>query len=186
MEDDEIVSLFFQLDQQALKECEQKFGKRLIGLANRILNNQEDSQECVNDVMFSAWQTIPPQQPQSLMRYLGRLTRSSAIDLWRKKHSEKRCGGQYALCLDELDFCVAKNGSPEEQINLQELSASISAWLKSQPEQTRRIFILRYYHLVPIHDISARLGCTEAKIKSSLFRSRKSLRHHLIKEGLIV
>ncbi len=183
MEDTEIVALYFRRDQEALAESERKYGKRLLGLANRILDDREDSRECVNDALFSAWQTIPPKRPENLLGYLGSLTRSRAIDCRRRKQSEKRGGGQYALCLDELAECVGKDADPAEQINAQALTEAVARWLTAQPEERRRIFSLRYYHMVSLQDIAALLDCSETKIKSRLFRARKSLRRHLIKEG---
>lgn len=185
MEDAQIVALFHRRDQQAIGEAEQKYGSRLISLANRVLSSREDSRECVNDALYAAWQTIPPNAPENLFAYLCRLTRCAAIDCWRRRNSARRAGSEYVLCLDELADCVGSGESPENQVRAGELTACIAAWLRAQPEQTRAAFALRYYHMLPLDRIAERFGCSTGKIKSILYRARQSLRRHLKKEGWI-
>ena len=61
MEDEQIVDLFFRRDQGALRETERKYNRYLYAVAHRILGNHEDSEECVNDALLSAW-NIPLQR----------------------------------------------------------------------------------------------------------------------------
>ena len=49
----------------------------------------------------------------------------------------------------------------------------------------RIIFSYRYWLMLPTAEIAERLGFKESKVRTSLSRSRKKLRNHLIKEGLI-
>ena len=49
MEDTAIIRLFQERSQQAIAELSQKYGKLCQSLSRRILNNEEDAKECVND-----------------------------------------------------------------------------------------------------------------------------------------
>lgn len=49
MDDLQIIELYFARNEQAIRETDVKYGKLCFGLANNILNNNEDSEECVND-----------------------------------------------------------------------------------------------------------------------------------------
>ena len=60
MEDNEIIELYWNRSQQAIVETSIKYGKQLHTLAERILYNHEDSEECVNDTYHIAWNTLPP------------------------------------------------------------------------------------------------------------------------------
>ena len=77
MEDTAIIRLFQERSQQAIAELSQKYGKLCQSLSRRILNNEEDAKECVNDTWLGVWNSIPPQTPNPLVSYVCRITRKS-------------------------------------------------------------------------------------------------------------
>ena len=52
MEDAKIIAVFWEWNEQAVKETDTAYGGKLYGLANRILNNREDAEESVSDKNF--------------------------------------------------------------------------------------------------------------------------------------
>ena len=66
-----------------------------------------------------------------------------------------------------------------------ELSRAILVALEKESKQNRIIFLRRYYFFDSVKEIAARLGCSEELVKSSLHRTRKKLKAHLIKEEWI-
>ncbi len=93
MEDSEIIELFWRRDQRAVAEAEGKYGGYCRAIAGRILPSPQDAEECVNDALYRAWQSIPPQRPNSLPAFLGRLTRNLSLDRLRHSSARKRGGG---------------------------------------------------------------------------------------------
>ena len=69
MDDSEIIALLWNRTENALSALAQKFGRRLQRLAENILHNPQDAQECVNDTYLALWNTIPPQRPDPLAPY---------------------------------------------------------------------------------------------------------------------
>ena len=65
-----------------------------------------------------------------------------------------------------------------------ELKKLIGHFTADLKETDRTIFVLRYWYLVPVADIAVKLQCSQGKVKSSLFRTRKKLREALQEEGL--
>ncbi len=183
MEDLKIIEMFFERKECAITETERKYGRYLSKIAYNILFDTEDSEECVNDTYMKAWNSIPPQQPEILSTFLGKITRHLAIDLFRKKHAEKRKNSEYALSLSELDECIPDKFSAEKEIEQKELSESINRFLASLSKENRDIFVCRYFYSDSIKEIASFFKSNESKIKSSLFRSRKALKEHLEKEG---
>lgn len=183
MDDLKIIELFFDRKEYAITETERKYGRYLSKIAYNILFDTEDSEECVNDTYMKAWNTIPPQKPKVLRTFLGKITRRLAIDIFRKKHAEKRGNSEYALSLSELEESVPDNSLPENKFEQKQLSESINRFLLSLPKESRDIFLCRYFYSDSIKDIASFFGCGESKIKSNLFRSRKALKEHLEKEG---
>ena len=183
MEDERILDLYWQRDEAAIRETERKYGRYLTKIAYGILANAEDSQESLSDAYLGAWNSIPPHRPSVLSAYLAKIVRRCSIDIFRRRHREKRLGGEYALSLDELDDCVTAGDSPAEAMELGELTRAIGDYLRSLDRDARTAFIARYFFLDSIRDIAACHHMSESKVKSLLFRTRKGLREYLIKEG---
>lgn len=81
MQDDQIIELYLNRDQQAIKETESKYGCFCMDLAFRILNDREDAREAVNDTWLRAWSTIPPKRPEVLRLYLAKITRNLSLSI---------------------------------------------------------------------------------------------------------
>lgn len=184
MEDTEIIALFRVRDQEALRASEEKYGGYCRSVAYGILRDEGLSQECVNDVWLSAWRSIPPEEPRHLGAYFGRLARNTAINRYKHDRARKRGGGQPQLALQELEECLPSLVSLEEGVEQSILTGCIEAWLRSLPQEKRRVFVRRYWYMSPVKEIAREYSMSETKVKSMLFRLRKELRAWLDKEGI--
>lgn len=182
MDDLRIIELYFDRDEQAIKETDTKYGKLCHGIAYNILNNHEDSEECVNDTYVGVWNTIPPTRPNNFMAFVCKITRNLSLKRLEFMKREKR-SADVLLSLEELasvlpDERYAPNVSDEEVGKL------ISKFLRTQKEDVRNVFIRKYYFFDSIRDIAKRYGFTESKTKNMLFYTRNKLKDYLIKEGV--
>lgn len=82
---DNVTQMFWDRDEKAVSAAMEGYWDYCKKIAFNILNNAEDSEECVNEALLKAWESIPPNKPQSFCGYIGKLTRNFAIDLYRKK-----------------------------------------------------------------------------------------------------
>lgn len=185
MTDREIVLLFRSRDETAIEQVQQAYTLYCLSIASRILSDAADAEECINDVWLAAWNSIPPNEPERLATYLGKLTRNIAIDRVRAKGAQKRCTEQYALSLDELDEIIPGGSVPETHVHAAELERAISAFVRDLPEAQRRVFLCRYWYLDSLAEIGKRFGYSESKVKSMLHRTREKLRNYLQKEELL-
>lgn len=181
MEDIQIIELYWQRDETAIKESRTKYGGYCSTIANNILHSAEDTEECVNDTWFRAWNTMPPEKPNRLAVFLGRITRNLAIDKYRKDRSQKYGGGQTALCLDELGECIGEDSPIEDRLALREL---LKSFLRDLSDKNRNIFLLRYWYMMPVSEIAKRNDISEGAVKMILQRVRDKLRTYLKKEGI--
>ncbi len=185
MQDQQIIELFFERDERAIGACRESYGSYLYKVAYNILGDRLDCEEAVSDSLLGAWNSIPPQRPDSLKAYLVRLCRRTAIDVWRTKTREKRRDSEYSVSLDELAEIIPAGGSPATEAELRLLGDAVGRWAAEQSEEQRSIFVLRYYYSEPVRSISKRLGISESKTKSALYRMRNSLRAFLEKEEIL-
>lgn len=186
MKDEEIVSLYWERKEEAISETANKYSAYLSKIAYHILFDYEDAQECVNDTYLKAWNSMPVHRPQVLSSYLGRITRQLSIDLFRRKNSAKRRPSQYMISLTELEDCIASGPDPEQQLDADLLDEAMNRFLRELPEETRTVFVGRYFFFDPLKEVAAYCGITEGKTKSILFRTRKKLKEFLEKEGFTV
>jgi len=71
-------------------------------------------------------------------------------------------------------------------VEAKELGKLISAFLRSEPQNSRVIFLRRYYYLESSKQIAQRLGTSESNVRLQLSRTRKKLKAYLNKEGYSV
>ena len=183
MDDKQIVELYWQRDEHAIEATAAKYGPYCMKISRNILEDRADSEENVNDTYLHAWNAMPPQRPAILQAFLGKIARNLALNRYKAKTAQKRRGDALALSLDELDDCVLSLPGPESETAAAELGASISTFLRTQSKDARSMFILRYFYCDSIEEISSRFGCGESRVKTTLLRTRRKLKQHLIKEG---
>ncbi|MCI9155339.1 MAG: sigma-70 family RNA polymerase sigma factor [Lawsonibacter sp.] len=186
MEDTAIIDLYWARSQQAIVESEQKYGPYCHTIARRILDQEEDAEECVNDTWLRAWNAMPPQRPGILSAFFGKLTRNLSLDRWRRNKAAKRGGSQVEVALHELEECLPDRRTPDENLEAGETAALISAFLRRQSQEDRALFVRRYFHLEPLNDLADRFGMSVGQVKSKLHRMRNKLRLELEKEGVAV
>lgn len=184
MEDAQIIALYWSRSQEAVAETAEKYGPFLTCLSYHIVHSRHDAEECVNDAYLHAWNAIPPERPAAFRAWLGRVTRNLSLDRWKRDHAQKRGGGNMALLLGELTDCLPATQAPEQALAEQELGVLISRFLQRQQPGARYMFLRRYWYGDPLADIAQSLGCGEARVKSSLFRTRRALRRELEREGV--
>ena len=186
MEDRQIIALYNERSEAALSETEKKYGRYCRTVAYNILNNEEDSEECVNDTWLKAWEAIPPRCPDSLAAFLGKITRNLALNLYKHKNREKRGGGQTMLVLEELTECIPGTDSTEETVEEVLLTEVLNGFLEELPTEKRKIFMRRYWYMSSVKEIAKDYGLSESKVKMTLLRLRSKLKTVLEKEGILL
>lgn len=182
MDDSRIVELYWERNEDAITATGEKYGKYCHKVAFNILANDEDSNECVNDTYLAAWNSMPTNRPTLLGAYLASIIRNLALDLYRKNHAKRRGEGQVDVALDELTEVIG-NSSTQDAVESKLLAEAINSFLASEKVESRVIFVRRYFYMDSLDTIGERMGISEGKIKSSLFRTRARLREYLVKEG---
>lgn len=186
MKDDMIVALYWQRNENAIRETEQKYEHYLSKIAYNILSDFEDSKESVNDTYLKAWNSMPPHKPSVLATYLGKITRQLSIDIFKRRNREKRRASEYALSLSELEECVSGGDTTEQSIDLQLLAEAINAYLCKLSPEARNTFVGRYYYIDSIREVAAYYNMSESKAKSMLHRTRIGLKAYLEQEGFVL
>ncbi|MBR7142111.1 MAG: RNA polymerase sigma factor [Clostridia bacterium] len=179
MEDQKIIELFWQRSEVAVEMTAQKYGAYLKKIAVNVLGSETDAEECVNDAYLGAWNAIPPNRPDPLSTFLGRIARNIALNRYKRDHSQKRYAG-FETLLSELEECLTDEG---ENFTGGEVSQLINEFLASVPAKHRNVFVRRYWYGDSMEDIARLYDMKTAAVKTVLYRLRQGLKTYMEEEG---
>ena len=183
MDDRAIVALYWQRDEEALRQTAAKFGARLRGLAYHIVRSCQTAEECENDTYLEAWQAIPPHRPEDyLYAFLACITRRNALNRCRESETLKRSGHIIELSA-ELEQCLSGTDDTARRVDELALEQALNGFLSGLSREKRNIFLRRYWYMDSVAEISQRFALSESKVKTTLLRCRRQLRAYLEKEG---
>ncbi len=183
MDDNEIIGLYIARDEKAIAETSAKYGGYLKTVALNVTGDDADAEECVNDAYIQAWNSIPSDPPYGYLKiYLCRLARHAALDVCRKRSADKRSAVITGIT-EELEQCVSDGSDAQTELESRELGKLINAFLKKQKPLYQAVFIRRYFQTESVADISKKLGLSQSKTKSIMFRMRNKLKEYLESEG---
>ncbi len=184
MDDKQIIELYFERNEAAIRETDSKYGKLCYRIANNILNDARDSQECTNDTYLGLWNTIPPQRPNNFMAYVCKIARNVSLKKYEYNSAKKR-SSNHEVSIHELEE-VLPDGEIRDDVSEETLGQMINGFLKKQKKDARNVFVRRYYFYEGIAEIAKKYRFSEAKVKSMLFHTRNKLKKFLEGKGVRV
>ena len=182
VEDEKIIELLFEHDENGLKELTKKYDLLIKKIAYGILNNNSDTEECVNDTYLKVWSTIPPYKPDYLKPFLCKIIRQLSIDRYRFNHRGKRNKKQN-ISLNDLDYEISDNKNVDDEFNSKLLMEYINNFISDLDVVSQTLFIRKYFLFEETKTLSKRFNLSENYIDVKLFRIRKKLKKYLESEG---
>lgn len=177
MEDKEIIELYFARSEEAIGETARKYGAYCRTIAGRILPNAADAEECVSDTWLRAWNAIPPNRPERLGAFLGRITRNLSLD--RLRAEKRQCPIR-----EELGECLTQGDPTGAMVDRVVLTAVLDRFLAGLPPKKRKLFLGRYWYFATVEELARDLGMSESSVKMTLLRLRRELKKLLQQEGI--
>ena len=183
MSDEQIVELYWQRDERAIRETDRKYQHFLLTVAHNILRDAQDCEECLNDTYLEAWNAIPPTRPKVLQAFLATIMRRTAIDRYKAGKRQKRIDSELTVALSEVEEFLADGSDPAAELDAHELGRVISEFIRALPKRRMYIFMSRYYTARPIGEIARLLGCSESTVNKEIAAIKRDLKEKLEKEG---
>ena len=181
LEDNRIISLYFDRNEQAIRETKLKYGRLVMSVAMDILKNRPDSEECESDTYIQTWNSIPPTRPTYFSAFLTKITRNLAIN---RLHENQRRGISAELIFEEMAEAIPDGcGDIADDIALRD---AINDFLGSLDKTRRQVFVGRYFYMREVKEIARDLGITTGNVKVILYRVRAQLRKHLEERGIVI
>ncbi len=185
MEDSEIVEMFIQRSEDAIRQLDGRYGGLCRQVSYNILFNRQDMQECVNDTYLKVWESVPPQRPANLKAFVCKLVRCISINRLRFNTRQKR-HQEMELLLSEVDECLPSTQDPSQHFDQQQTVELINRWLRTLDNATQLMFVRRYVLMESIPQLAATFALTKSNVSTRLYRARKQLKKYLEKEGVLI
>jgi RNA polymerase sigma-70 factor (ECF subfamily) len=185
MSDEEIIALYWQRDENAIRATDAKYRDYLMAIARNIVRDLRDCEECLNDTYLDAWNAIPPKRPTLLQAFLATIMRRTAIDRHRANTRERRVPTDAIDSFDELEYVIAGGEQPAKVAEAEHLASLISSYVRALSKRRKYVFMARYFAARSIAEVAKALSCSEATVNRDIARVRDELRALLRKEGYL-
>lgn len=177
MEDHEILDMYFERNEDAIKYTAEKYGRYCMSVSMNILDNEQDAEECVSDTYLQTWRSIPPARPNCLRLFLATIVRRLSLNRWRNNTAQRR-DQQMTIALEELEECIPSRDEDDGRLGM-----LINGFLGTLSATDRIIFLQRYWYTLSAEEIGREVGMSRSAVWTRLHRLREKLRVYLTERG---
>lgn len=160
-----------------------RFAHRLYLLARRLVNNDAEAEEVLQESFIQACSHIASfKGKSSLNTWLYRIVTNAAL-MKRRRHTPEtvplttELDDEHAEASMEL---IDEEKTPDEEILQAEVRTAIREALSQLPDALREAFILRHVDGLSTKEAAAKLDISEAALKVRLHRARQALQTLLV------
>lgn len=170
-------------DKSACAECVERHAPGLYRLALRLLGDEDEAEDVVQETFLNAFKAIDSFDGRSsLGTWLYRIAYNAALMRLRRWQPTLVSVDEPALAEDgaELprqlfDWCCL----PEEDFEAAEARAELEAAIEELPEKLKAVFVLRELEGLSTEETAQALGLSLEAVKTRLHRARLWLRERL-------
>ena len=184
--DEQIIDMYWQREADAIRETDRKYGNFLFRIAQNILHDSLDCEECKNDTYLGAWNAIPPAKPQVFSAFIAQIMRRIAVNRYKEKTRKKRVPSEMTISIEDLANSLHQGNSVEEAYAAKELGRVISDYVRSLNERQRYIFIDRYYLAESVEVIASDISVSVQTAYREIEKIKRGLKHHLERNEIYI
>ncbi len=184
--DAEIIELFFKREEKAIYETDRKYGAFLYRIADNILHDRSDSEECQNDTYLKLWNTIPPTRPLVFSSFIACIIRNIAVNRYKHNMNKKHIPSELTVSMEDLEDYLFTQDDVEMKSSSNELGTLINLFMKTLSGRQRYIFIGRFYMADTLETIAKELGINSSTVHRELKKIKQALKLYLKRNGVNV
>lgn len=169
-------------DSAAYERLVRTYGNWLLAVARRILHNEEDARDAVQEAFLSAFRGLAKFDGASrLSTWLHRIAINAALMRLRSKRRrpEASLDGLLPRFVEDghqVDPPDPWQESAEQLLTREETRAHVRAKIGELPESYRTVLLLRDIEGMDTGETAVMLGVNEGVVKTRLHRARQALR----------
>jgi RNA polymerase sigma factor (sigma-70 family) len=172
-----LIAKVAERDPAALKSLYELSSPRLYGLALRIVSRPELAEDVLQESFISIWR-IAPDYLHSLsppMAWLGLIVRSRALDLLRRRVSERADEGD-TLDVIHLETIAGQAVDPMDSTDLSQQASALRQCLSRLEANQREVVSLAYLRDLSHGELAAQLQLPLGTVKTWIRRGLQQLR----------
>lgn len=180
--DEELIRRVQQGEVAAFEELVRRYERKVYNIAYRLLGNEEDATEALQDTFLRAYRYIPGFKfKSSFYTWLYRIaTNVSLTKLRRRKKTTTVSLDEPVKNTDDLMFDIPDNHTtPEEAFAQKRLRERLQAAIEKLPAELRAVVVLRDLEGLSNEEVSKTLGLSVPAVKARLHRGRIALREKM-------
>ncbi len=184
--DEEIVAQYWNREEAAIARTREKYNSLCASVCRGFLADDRDVEECLEDLYFAVWNSIPPNRPNSLKFYLCKIIRNIAINKAKYNSAEKRDASRtvsYQETVSEVNALFSDCHFLTEDM---EITESVNRYLSRIPQKRRTVMVFRHWYAMPMAEIAERTGMNINTVKAIVARELRSMKAFFVKEGIYV
>jgi RNA polymerase sigma-70 factor (ECF subfamily) len=172
--DQMLGQLILRQDKLAYTEIYKRYWSLLYQHARRMLQNDEEAKNVVQDVFLMLWSRAPGLELSgSLAAYLYAAVRNKILNIFRKN----KIANEHLASLET--FIEQGENITDDQIRERELSQIIEKEIASLPERMQQVFLMKRNDNLSYKQIANAMGTTELTVKTQMTNALKVLRKKL-------
>ena len=183
LHDEEIIEMYFDRDERAIQETDKKYGAYLCTLGMNILENKQDTEECVNDTYIKTWDSIPPNHPKIFKAFLSKIMRNLSLDRLEYYKAQKRIPQNVIDSLSDYEN-VSFPHTEDKEYESYLIGKIINRYLEAASDRKVYIFMSKYFFFMPTAEIAKKLFCSRSTVERELAEIRAELQKALGDEGI--
>lgn len=158
---------------KSLEKLFYQFQPALVAYANRVVYNEEDAREIVQDVFLGIWKNRDKLDlNEGLKAYLYRATRNRAINYLNRKKEE-------TVELEAVSYGLSTGVESEERIYAEEMKAIIFDEVNQLPTRCKAIFLLSRQEGLSYKEIAEKLDVSTKTVENQIGIALKRLKERV-------
>jgi len=177
-EQENIIKKAINGDKEAFGKLVMQHQKYAFNLAFRIVCNEDDARDIVQDSFIKIWKNMKQYLPKmKFTTWMYKIVTNTAIDFVRsnKKMNTVNIDDFHAT----LEHTVVN--TPEAVLNNKETGQLISSFADTLSEKQKLVFILRDLQGLNSSEVSEIMDLPETSVKSNLYHARRAIGEKLHK-----
>ncbi len=169
--DEDLMARVATADELAFGVLTRRYAPRALGLARRIMGNEADAEEIVQEALLRLWINAPRWRPAAAFRtWFYRVVVNLCLN--RKRRAP-------FAALEDAGEPPDPGLDPMGELESRQSERLLAAAVAGLPERQRAAVVLTYQEGLPNAETAAVLGTTVSGVETLLVRARRSLRKTL-------
>ena len=168
-----------QGDNDAFEQVFRRYGARMVATAKRLLGNEEDARDAVQEAMLSAFKAVRRFQGESQIgTWLHRIVVNAALMRLRTRKRKPEASIEDLLPTYQSDghrLMVQNDPFPDETLERAQLLRLLRECAAELPEGYRQVYMLRDVEELSSEEVALAMGLTPNAVKIRLHRARQAL-----------